>query len=276
MYLSRNPLHVAAAVWYGHLPLLGRNGMSDVVIFREGGYRYIKAVFQYSSGVAAEPGFAIERVRFIEPPPLAEGFAAVEAHLQALGRPSTAFAACELRSAAPFTAQGFHDFNREYVKTLARWGIYKDETNPVARTNVCPEYVKPAESTLYAFSYTVPAPDAKRGSFIIAGGGEMRAGAGSLAERIVRYDDTTAAGMREKLRYVVAEMERRLAALGFSWKDAVSTQAYSVQDIGALVGPEIAARGAAAGGLSWHFARPPLIGLEFEMDVRGAARELTI
>ena len=28
--------------------------MSDVVVFREGGYRYIKAVFQYSSGVAGE------------------------------------------------------------------------------------------------------------------------------------------------------------------------------------------------------------------------------
>jgi hypothetical protein len=250
--------------------------MSDVVVFKQGGYRYIKAVFQYSSGVAAEPGFAIERVRLREPLPLAEGFTAVEGHLKALGRPSTAFAACELRSAAPFSAQGFDEFNREYVKTLARWGIYRDEINPVARTNVCPEYDPPAQPALYAFSYTVPAPNAKRGSFIIAGGGDLRSGAGSLAVRIVRYGDTTPEAMRDKVRYVVAEMEQRLAALGFSWKDAVSVQAYSVQDIGSLVGPEIAARGAAAGGLSWHFARPPLIGLEYEMDVRGAARELVI
>jgi hypothetical protein len=250
--------------------------MSDVLAFREGGYRYIKAVFQYSSGVAAEPGFEIERVRLQRPLPLAEGFAAIETHLRGLGRPSTAFAACELRSAAPFTAQGFHDFNREYVRTLARWGIYKDEVNPVARTNVCPEHDKPAQPSLYAFSYTVPAPNAKRGSFIIAGGGELRDGAGSLSERIVRHGETSPEAMRDKLRYVVREMERRLAALGFTWKDAVSTQAYCVQDIGALVGPEIAARGAAAGGLTWHFARPPVIGLEYEMDVRGAARELLI
>lgn len=250
--------------------------MSDVVVFKEGGYRYIKAVFQYSSGVAAESGFEIERARFAKPLRLAEGFAAVEAHLGRLGRPSTAFAACELRSAAPFTEQGFRDFNREYVKTLARWGIFKDEINPVARTNVCPEYDKPAEPSLYAFSYSVPAPNAKRGSFIIAGGGEMRGGGGTLSERIVRYGETSGEAMREKLRYVFAEMERRLAALGFSWKDALSTQAYSVQNIGALVGPEIAARGAAAGGLAWHFARPPVIGLEYEMDVRGAARELVI
>jgi hypothetical protein len=250
--------------------------MSEVVVFREGGYRYVKAVFQYSSGVAAEPGFEIERARLARPLPLAAGFAAVEAHLAALGRPSTAFAACELRSAAPFSEQGFHDFNRAYVQTLARWGIYRDEVNPVARTNVCPEYGKPAEPQLYAFSYTVPAPGAKRGSFIIAGGGEARGGAGTFAERTVRHGETSLDAMREKVRFVMDEMQQRLAALGFSWKDAVSTQAYTVQDIGALVGAEFAARGAAAGGLSWHFARPPVVGLEFEMDVRGAARELLL
>lgn len=250
--------------------------MAEVIVFRAGGYRYIKAVFQYSSGVAAEPGFEIERARLARPLPLAEGFAAVEAHLKALGRPSTAFAACELRSAAPFTDQGFRDFNRAYVQTLARWGIFKDEVNPVARTNVCPAYDAPAQPALYAFSYTVPAPAAQRGSFIIAGGGEARDGAGSFAERTVRHGETTPEALREKVRFVMDEMERRLAALGFSWKDALSTQAYTVQDIGAMVGAEIAARGAAAGGLAWHFARPPVIGLEYEMDVRGAARELVI
>ena len=250
--------------------------MSEVIVFAKGGYRYIKAVFQYSSGVAAEPGFEIERARLRRPLPLADGFAAVEAHLKSLGRPSTAFAACELRSAAPFSDQGFRDFNREYVQTLARWGIYKDEINPVARTNVCPVYETPAEPVLYAFSYTVPAPKAKRGSFILAGGGEARAGAGSFAERIVRHGETSPEALREKVRFVLAEMERRLAALGFSWKDAASTQAYTVQDIGSLIGEEFAARGAIAAGLSWHFARPPVIGLEYEMDVRGAARELLI
>ena len=131
--------------------------MAGVIVFKEGGYRYIKAGFQFSSGVAAEAGFAIERARFLEPLLLADGLRAVEAHLQAIGRPSTAFAACELRSPAPFTEQGFEDFNREYVKTLARWGVYRDGINPVARTNVCPQYATPSEPVLYAFSYTVKA-----------------------------------------------------------------------------------------------------------------------
>jgi hypothetical protein len=249
--------------------------MAKVVVFQPGGYRYISAFFQYSGGVAAEPGFEIERARLARPVPVAEGFQLVEAHLKALGRPTTAFAACELRSPAPFTEQGFIDFNRVYVKTLERWGVYKDEVNPVARTNVCPEHHKPASPSLYAFSYTVPSKS-KRGSFIIAGGGDATEGKQPLKDYIVRYGETSPDAMREKLRFVVAEMERRLKALGFGWQDAVSTQAYSVQDIGALVGEEIFRKGVAPGGLSWHFTRPPVVGLEYEMDVRGAAREIVL
>ena len=248
--------------------------MSDVRVFAPGNYRYIKAVFQYSSGVAAESGFEIERARFAKPLPLNDAYAAVEAYLKALGRPATAFAACELRSPEPFTEKGFIDFNKVYVKTLERWGIYREAdqpNNPVARTNVCPMYDKPAEAMMYAFSYTVPAkrPSA-RGTFIIAGGGERG------RNGIVRHNDTSPEGMREKAVYVTEEMERRLKALGFSWKDAVTTQVYSVQNIGHLVGEVLASRGACEGGLVWTYARPPVIGLDYEMDVRGAARELVI
>ena len=249
--------------------------MGKVVVFQPGGYRYISAFFQYSGGVAAEPGFEIERARLARPVPIGEGFQLVEAHLKALGRPTTAFAACELRSPAPFTEQGFINFNRVYVKTLERWGVYKNEVNPVARTNVCPEYGKPAAPSLYAFSYTVPARS-KRGSFIIAGGGDAEEGKDPLKDHIVRPGETSIEAMRDKVRFVVAEMERRLTALGFGWQDAISTQAYTVQDIGALVGEEIAGKSAAPGGLCWHFCRPPVVGLEYEMDVRGAAREIVV
>src|SRR5262245_46561413 len=155
--------------------------MAEVPVFQAGGYRYIKAVFQYSSGVAAELGYEIERARFAKPLSLADAFDAVEVHLRAIGRPTSAFAACELRSPAPFTEQGFYEFNKAYVTTLERWGIYKggdQPVNPVARTNVCPMYDKPAEPVMYAFSYTVSVKPsekiASRGTFILAGGGEAR------------------------------------------------------------------------------------------------------
>jgi len=250
----------------------------SVPVFAAGNYRYIKAFFQYSAGVAAEPGYEIERARFAAPLPLADAYAAVEAHLKALGRPTTAFAACELRASEQFTDQGFIDFNRVYVKTLERWGIYRDgaePVNPVARTNVCPAHDKPDGPAMYAFSYTVPARN-PRPTFIVSGAGEVRAKGGSYAERIVRFNDTSPAGMREKVACVIEEMERRLAPLGFSWADVTTTQAYTVQDIGPLVGEMLDARGAMRGGLVWHYAWPPVIGLEYEMDVRSTAREIIL
>jgi hypothetical protein len=250
----------------------GGVAVAEVIAFPEGGYRYISGVFQYSAGVAAEPGFVIERARFRECLPMPDAFAAVAAHLAAIGRPLTAFAACELRSPAPFTEQAFVEFNRDYVQTLERWGLYRDGVNPVARTNVCPEPERPATPSMRAFSYTLPAPQ-PRGGFIVAGGAEAAEGSGSYSGRIVREGETSADAMREKLRYVVAEMARRLAALGYGWRDATSVQVYTVHDIGALVGTELAATGVAADGFAWHYARPPVTGLEFEMDVRGADRE---
>src|SRR5262245_17752772 len=179
--------------------------MSEVLSFAAGGYRYIKSVFQYSAGAAAEPGFEIHRARLVTALPLTDGFRAVERHLAAIGRPTTAFCACELRSPEPFSEQGFVDFNREYVKTLERWGVYRDGVNPVARTNVCPVRDAPSTPSLYAFSYTVAAAQAAR-SFIVSGGGEAAEGSGPYRERIVRYGDISQDGLREKVRYVVGAM----------------------------------------------------------------------
>jgi len=247
---------------------------TSCVVFGKGGYRYIPAVFQYSSGVAAEAGFEIERARLLRPLPLADGFAFAERHLSGLGRPSTAFAACELRSAAPFTEQGFHDFNREYVKTLARWASTKTRRirwrAPTSVLRTASRGAGALRVLVYGSGFRLTSRRFHRRR---RRRGARRHGELSRAHGALRRNFPDA--MREKVRHVVEEMEQRLAALGFSWQDAVSTQAYTVQDIGALVGPEIAARGAAPGGLSWHFARPPVEGLEFEMDVRGPAREIT-
>jgi hypothetical protein len=125
-----------------------------IIRFEAGGYRYLRGVFQYSAGVAAEPGFNIERAWLAHPLPLAEGFAAIESHLRSRGRPLAALCACELRSPAPFSEDGFEQFNRSYVGTLERWGIYRDGENPIARTNVCPVLKPPSVPVLAAFSYT--------------------------------------------------------------------------------------------------------------------------
>ena len=251
--------------------------MSEVRSFEPGGYRYIRGPFQYSAGIAAEPGFTLERVRFAVPVPLEAGFARMAAHLEARGRPLPAFAACELRSPAPFSDQGFRDFNRVYVGTLERWGIFHAEENPVARSNVCPELRKPDAPCFHAFTYTVPAAAAASiPAFVIAGSGEAREGDGPYRERIVRLGDATADGLREKARFVLDAMESRMAALGFAWRDVLAAQVYTVYDPYPFLADEIERRGAADHGLTWYYARPPVVGLDYEMDVRAVPAELAL
>lgn len=246
--------------------------MAEVVEFPDGGYRFIRGVFPYSAGIAALPGMSIERVRFRRLLPMAEGFAAIAEHLRRLGRPLTALGACELRSPAQFSDEGFAAFNKSYVATLTQWQLFRDGVNPVARSNLAPEEKPPAEPGFHAFSYTMPAPDAKP-SFVIAGSGEVPEGQTNYRDHIVAKGDVSAAGMLRKVRWVLAEQERRLAALGFGWRDVTATQVYTVHDIHAFLASELVARGADAGGITWHYVRPPIVDLDYEMDCRGVALE---
>jgi hypothetical protein len=243
--------------------------------FSTGDYDFIPAVFQYSSGAAAHANFEIERVRFDRLVPLVEGFYRIAGYIRAAGRPLTAFCACELRSPAVVDEAGFRRFNEHYVKTLAEWGIFDGTTNPVARSNVCPEINPPAEPSFYAFSFTRPKQGATP-TFVIAGGAEARDGAGSYPERIVRYRETGRDALQDKASATIGSMERRLAAFGRGWNDTTAVQIYSVFDFHAVVADQLVARGAARSGLTWHFARPPVVDLDFEMDCRRVVRETVI
>jgi hypothetical protein len=240
------------------------------------GYRFIPAVFQYSAGVAALPGFRIERVRFAEPVPLAEGWRRIAAVLDAAGRPRTACCACELRSPAPFTEGGFAAFNRAYAGVLAEWGVLAEGRNPVARSNVCPEVAPPAAPAFHAFCYTVPDAQAAAPSFVVAGSGEAEEGHANYRDHVVARGDVSPVGLRTKARWVLGEMERRMAALGADWRATTAVQAYTVHDLHPFLAEEIAARGAARHGLTWQFCRPPVVELEFEMDCRGVPVERVI
>jgi hypothetical protein len=64
----------------------------------------------------------------------------------------------------------------------------------------------------------------------------------------------------EKARFALGAMELRMAALGFGWADVTATQVYTIFNIHPLLADEIVRRGATLGGLTWHFARPPVQG----------------
>ena len=240
-----------------------------------GGYAYIPDAFQYSSGVVAMPGYRLERATFDRLVPMADGFARIKAHLEKLNRPLAAFAACELRSARPFSPDGFREFNQGYAQILRGWGVMDGDDNPVARSNVCPELDPPSESCFHAFTYTVP--DTSAGpSFLISGGAETRSGPTKPEERIIAFGDTSTDGLLRKARHTLGEMERRLTAFGFTWTHTTAVQVYTVHDFHPFFFDEIVARGATSNGLTWHACRPPVQMVEFEVDCRGVDHEIVL
>ncbi len=258
--------------------------MTAIDAFEPGGYRFLRGGFAYSQGVIAMPGFAIQRARFARPLPVARGFDAIEAHLTSVGRPLQALCGAELRSPQPFTMDGFKGFNRGYVDALSRWGIVREGLNPVARSNVCPVFDAPAEASFFAFSYTVltgaAAPHATGSSvvgteFVVAGSGEWPEDQ-PFPEGIVARGDVTPAGLAAKAAYVLRTMRARTASLGGDWAALTAAQVYTAHDIHPLLASHFAADGLTNQGLTWQVCAPPILELEFEMDVRRVATERVI
>ena len=242
--------------------------MSTLIPFPDGGYAFLEGVYPYSQGVAALPGFAIERASFAHPVPMAEGFRRISRHLALQNRPTTALCAAELRSPKPFSLEGFMEFNKGYVAVLEKWRLFRNGRNPVARSNVAPDPGPPAEPGFHAFCYTVPS--ARTGSFVVAGSGEWPEG-GRFPEDIVARGDVSPAGLKRKCDWVLDMMETRMKQLGVNWKQATVAQAYCVHDIHGLV-PNIQHR-IQPSTLTRHYCRPPITELEFEMDLRGISVE---
>lgn len=242
----------------------------------KGNYHFWKGIAPYSAGVVAEPGFEIVHVRFARALPLAAGFARAQAEVLAQGRPIHALCAMELRSPKPFTFAGFGEFNAGYVKTLVEWGLLVDGLNPVARTNIAPQVLPPAEPSLYAFSYTVPST-IKAKTFIVAGAGELPEGSLDPHD-VVRLGDTSPEALRAKIRFVMGLMSGRLRGLGVGWDQVTTSDVYTVHAICAEVEDELVRpMGAgAAHGFTWHYSRPPIESIEYEMDLRGVRREVVL
>ena len=148
-------------------------------------------------------------------------------------------------------------------------------SNPVARANVAPVVDPPATPSLHAFSFVRPNAGLNHPTFVVAGAGELRDGL-LEPERIVRRGEISADALLEKAAYVLEVMEKRLAGLGAEWQEVTTANVYTAHALDAglrdlvlnRIGP------AARRGLFWHVARPPVVEIEFEMDVRGVACEL--
>jgi hypothetical protein len=109
----------------------------------------------------------------------------------------------------------------------------------------------------------------------VAGSGETRRNERGVAE-LVRSGESTPDAMREKAAYVLGVMRDRLHDLGADWPDVTSINVYTAHPIESFlvdtllrnVGP------AAIHGVTWHLSAPPVIDIEFEMDMRGTQRRI--
>ena len=79
--------------------------------------------------------------------------------------------------------------------------------------------------------------------------------------------------MTEKARFVLGLMDGRVLGLRANWDEVNVVDVYTVHDIAPYLAPLLVPRtGNAHHGTTWHYTRPPIVGIEYEMDVRGCAR----
>lgn len=240
-----------------------------------GGYRYLAGIPAYSEGVVAMPGHEIVHVTLRQPLAYREGFGLIDRHLAAANRPRQSLCAIQLRSPRPQSLAGFETFNQSYHRLLVEWDLLVEGRTPIARTNVVPEVGTPEEPSLYAFAYTVESNTLDVAtSFVVAGAGETSGGSLSL-DTVVRPGETSAEAMRDKAACVMHTMLARLSALGVTVADVTVANVYTVREVQPYLADVILAGlgEAAVHGIHWYYTRPPITGVEFEMDVRGVRHE---
>jgi hypothetical protein len=242
-----------------------------------GNYRFLPGIAPYSCGVVSASGFEIVHVTFHRPVPYRRGFEEIEGHLASEKRPRAALCGVELRSPCPFSFEGFAEFNAGYARILENWGLFVEGVNPVARTNVAPEVDPPVEPVLYGFSYSRPCNPALPPTFVVAGAGELPEGV-LTADGIIRAGDTSSEAIHAKALFVMELMEHRLFGLSADWDTVTAIDIYTVHPIEPLL-PEVIlrrTRAAASHGVHWFYSRPPILGIEYEMDMRGVRTELRV
>lgn len=231
----------------------------------------------FCNDVVPHDGFSVAHAVFLRPVPLVQAFRDIQAHLAGLGRPMSALCGAELRIAEPLSFDGFAAFNQIYISLLDAYALRHSSASgspalgTMTRSNLAPaiDAAKPAQPSVYGFSYVVPGrrPNGRR-SFVSSGLGEL---SGSGRDSIIRLGDTSLDGMREKAHWVMQSLMARVAPLGIAAGDITHVNVYSAQSSEGFLRSEVfePLGEHAIIGAHWHYCRPPIAELEFEADIKG-------
>ncbi len=240
-----------------------------------GNYRFLKGIGPYSSGAVAMTGFEIVHVGLLQPLPLHLAFERIVQYLDQEGRAIQALCGMQLRIPAPLNFDRFYDFNQEYQQKLKDLGLFLEDVNPLARTNIAVPNLDLIGPVLHAFSYTAPSNTSVSSTFIVAGAGDLRDQTDLSPSAIVRPDETSEDALREKASCVMQVMHERLTGLQANWAIVSCVDVYTIYPLHPfLVDTILKPIGKAARhGINWYFGEPPIEGLAFEMDLRGVRQE---
>lgn len=239
-----------------------------------GSFKFLRGGVPFSGAVVADAGYGIVHATFLQPSAVAEGVDFIAAHLQQQGRPVHALCSLELRSPRRLNTTDFAEFNNKtYLPALQKHDLMVEGVSPITRSNVAAEINPPATQVVYAFAYTVPTETRNTiPEFVLSGAAD------SSSSGIVRAGETSDDAMREKATHVMRELQERLDVLDLKWDDCSAVNVYTAQNIfsflrEALLEPLGRAQ---LQGVRWYLTRPPIEGMEFEVDARRTLREIVI
>ena len=109
-------------------------------------------------------------------------------------------------------------------------------------------------------------------------------GAGELVEGtlvndgILRRGETSTEAIAEKARYVCAVMAERLRGLHATQDEITAVNVYTIHPLHRLMETLVLPGLPAARqlGVTWHYTRPPVIDIEYEMDLRGVVTQWVV
>jgi hypothetical protein len=251
---------------------MSNNDTSALLDNKAGAYRILPGGSAFCSGVVPYDGYEVVRVLLDPWILLEQGYGYIESFLKSAGRPVQAFCGIELRVPAPLAFKDWSTFNVPYLEQLRKWQLMFGDYSAVCRSNIALAVLPPVRTSLCAFSYVAPA-SRKGKTFFLSGQADIDGNGKAIAE-----GDTGPAAMHKRTRFTMDTVAQTLTKLGLSWQDTTQIGFFHVHDIPDLWGPQLLGSlgEALRRGVLLYRARPPIAGLEVELEARAVRQELVV